>query len=261
MKGFSVWIALFFVFSLILSGTAFAAGIELSFGAWNQDPKGDFSYKGISDLDELSIEDDLNYSDETKVFGRIRIESPPVFPNLYLMATPMDFSGRGTKAGTFRFGNYEFTGSVPFSSKLKLDHYDIGLFYGIPGLRTATAGVLNLDFGFDARIMDIEAKITGTDADTGLTVTETRSVVIVVPMFYLGMQVRPVRMISLEAEARGLSTGGNHYYDVIGRLKLKPVGPVFAAAGYRYEKLWFDESDVTADINLSGPFGEIGVEF
>ena len=45
------------------------------------------------------------------------------------------------------------------------------------------------------------------------------------------------------------------------RAKLKPVGPFFGAAGYRYEKVKIDINDVKAEVSFGGPFGEVGVEF
>jgi outer membrane protein len=259
MKKLKVWIAGGLLTLALTPGAASAAGIELSVGVWNQTPKGDISYKAISEIDNLSIKDDLKYSDETRVFGRVKIDTPLFFPNIYLMATPMSFSETGSKNASFNFGNVFIDANVPFTSELKLDHYDIGLYYGIPGLKTATAGILNVDLGLDARIIDFKARVTGQEA--GLIVSESKALVITLPMLYLGFQVKPVKWIAAEGEARGVAYGGNHYYDLIGRVKIKPFGPVFAAAGYRYEKVKIDRDDLKAKASFGGPFGEIGVEF
>jgi outer membrane protein len=242
-------------------GAATAAGIELAVGVWNQTPKGNISYKPITGLDNLSIKDNLKYSDENRVFGRVKIDTPLLFPNIYLMATPMEFSEAGSKNTQFQFGNTTFDANVPFTSELRLDHYDLGLYYGVPALKTATAGILNVDLGIDARVIDFKARITGQDTTTGLIITESKAVVIPLPMLYLGFQVKPVKWLSAEGEARGLAYGGDHYYDLIGRVKIKPFGPVFAAAGYRYEKVKIDRDDVKADASFGGPFGEVGIEF
>jgi outer membrane protein len=245
-----------------MSSTASAIGFEMSVGAWNQSPSGDISYKALSPgQDSLSIKDNLEYSDKTKVFARVKIDTLMGLPNIYLMATPMEFSGRGSKNGTFTFGNITFNGSVPFTSELKLDHYDIGLYYGIPGLKMLTVGTLNVDLGLDARIINFNARITGTDSINSRIITQSESFVTAIPMLYLGIQVRPVKLIAFEGEARVLTYAGNHYYDYIGRVKLKPLGPVFAAAGYRHEDVSIDANDVKADVKFGGPFGEIGVEF
>jgi hypothetical protein len=80
-------------------------------------------------------------------------------------------------------------------------------------------------------------------------------------MFYLGAQLKPVKYLSLEAEARGIAYSSNHYYDLIGRLKVQPFGPLFIAGGYRYEEVKVDQSDVKANITLKGPFLELGLVF
>jgi outer membrane protein len=255
----SFFVIVLLIFVLIPAGAS-AMGIEMSVGVWNQDPKGDLSYNGISGMDNLSLQDDLKYIDRTRVFGRVKIDMPVFLPNIYLMATPMEFSGTGSKNTTFQFGDVTFDADIPFSSKLKLDQYDIGFYYGIPGLETLTGGVLNLDLGIDARIVDFKAQLTGLDT-LGQTITQAKSLTIPVPMIYAGLQVKPVKWLAAEGEFRGITYGSNHYYDIIGRAKIKPYGPVFAAAGYRYEKLDIDTSGVKADMSFAGPFGEVGVEF
>lgn len=242
-------------------GVASATGIELSVGGWNQTPKGDISYKPIVGLDNLSIKDNLKYKDENRVFGRIKIDTPLLLPNIYLMATPMNFSETGSKNTTFNFGGAQFVANVPFTSELKLDHYDVDLYYGIPGLKTVTAGLLNIDLGIGARIIDFKARVTGQDFVSGLIVTEAKSVVIPLPVLYGGFQVKPAKWVALEGEARGLMYAKNYFYDLIGRVKIKPFGPVFAAGGYRYEKVKIDTNDVKADAWFEGPFVEAGIEF
>ena len=154
-----------------------------------------------------------------------------------------------------------FAANAPFASELKLDHYDVGFYYGIPGLKIATAGILNVDLGLDLRIIDFKERITGQDATSGQTVTQSESFIFPAPMLYLGLQVKPVNWLAVEAEGLGLAYGGNYYYDLIGRGKLKLFGPIFVAGGYRYEKIHMDTNDAKADARFSGPFGEGGIEF
>jgi outer membrane protein len=262
MKCVKTWLAGGLLILALAPATASAIGIEAALGVWNQNPVGDISFKAGSANDNLNIKDNLRYSDETKITGRVKIEMPLFIPNVYLMATPTEFNGTGIKnttLPTFQFGNVAFDANVPFTSKLKLDHYDIGLFYGVPMLKTATAGVLNVEVGLNARIIDFKAEVTGTA--NGQTTTESKALTIPVPMLYAGVQVTPVKWFAAEGEIRGIAYGGNHYFDLIGRAKFKPYGPFFAAVGYRYDKVKIDVDDVKADATFSGPFGELGVEF
>ncbi len=230
-----------------------AMGVEGAVGIWWQDPSGDVGFKGES----LSIENDLRYGSEAKIFGRLKIDMPLAIPNIYLMATPVKFEEVGSKNTSFTFGDRVFSGNVPFSSKLKLDHYDVALYYGLPFLKTATNGVLNLEIGLNGRIMDFKGEIR--QPSTGIS--ETESFTLPIPMLYLGAQLKPVKYLSLEAEARGVAYSSNQYYDLIGRLKLQPFGPIFVAGGYRYEKSKIDYSDVKANVKIGGPFLELGFVF
>ena len=80
-------------------------------------------------------------------------------------------------------------------------------------------------------------------------------------MIFLAARFRPIERLSFEAEGRGISYSGNDVYSLIGRVKVRIVGPLFAAGGYRYEKAKLDEKDVLADVEFSGPFLEAGFSF
>ena len=232
---------------------AAAMGVEAAVGIWKQDPSGDVGFKGES----LSVENELKYDAKSKVFSRIKVDMPLFIPNIYLMATPVKFEGDGSKNTSFTFGDKTFAGNVPFSSRLKLDHYDVALYYGIPFLKTATLGTFNLEAGLNARIIDLKAEIS--QPSTGIS--DSKSLTLPIPMLYLGAQLKPIKYLSFEAEARGIAYSSNHYYDLIGRLKVHPIGPVFLAGGYRYEKVKIDQSDVKAKITIGGPFLELGFVF
>ena len=234
---------------------ASAVGIEASVGVWNQDPRGFLSYQGVSAADNLSIENDLRYGDEARVFGRVKIDMPLFFPNVYLMATPMEFDGSGSKNVPFSFGGQTFNANVPFNSKLRLDHYDVGLFYSLPFLKTATADVLNIELGIDARFIDLDAEISQAGVGT------SESFFLPLPMAYGGVQLRPLKWLAVEGEIRVSAYRDDYYCDAIGRVKFKPFGPLFIAGGYRYEKIDVDEDDLKVDVEVRGPFGEAGVEF
>jgi outer membrane protein len=230
-----------------------AVGLEVAVGGWRQDPSGDIGYKG----EKLSIENELKYDSENKLFGRAKIDLPLWLPNIYLMATPMKFEDEGSKNIAFKFGDETFNKDIPFTSSLQADHYDICLYYGLPFLKKATFGKLNAELGLNGRIIDFKAKID--QATTGIE--ESKSFTVLVPMVYAGIQFKPFKFIGIEGEARGIGYSSDHYYDLIGRLKIKPFGPIFLAGGYRYEDVKIDEWDVRATLKFQGPFLEAGFEF
>ncbi len=237
----------------LLPEIAAAAGLEIAVGGWRQEPSGDLAYKG----EKLSVEDELKYDSKNRLFGRVKIDSPLWLPNLYLMATPMKFKEEGSKSTSFTFGDKTFAADVPFTSTLRLDHYDLCLYYRLPFLRTLTLGVVNADLGIDGRIVNLKARID--QPTTGIS--ESKSLTVPLPMAYLGLQIYPIKFIGAEFEGRGILLSSNHYYDLIGRLKIKPFKPFFMAGGYRYEEVKIDESDVKVKVKFQGPFIETGIEF
>ena len=234
--------------------SVFALGLEAGVGYWKQTPSGNISYvpSGTPTAnDTLDLKSDLNYESKGNAFVRVKAELPLVLPNLYFMATPMSFEGDGNK--TFTFGNENFSG--PVHSKLKIDHYDLAFYYTF--LNLITLDKVHLDLGLNARMINLDASVTSTA--TG--VTASKSLTPIVPMVYVGLQVKPIKAFSLEAEARAIAIGSSHYYDYIGRVKIKPFGPVFIAGGYRSEDIKIDTDNVKATVKVSGPFVEAGVSF
>ncbi len=245
------------IFLLAIPTTSHAWGLEFAGGAWYQKPSGDMSFDKSTNEDDLNLEDDLNYDDKWKAFGRLVIDTPLFFPNIYLMYTPMKWDETGSKDVSFNFGGEEFQADVDFDSELKLNHFDVALFWGLPFISNATSDVLNIDLGLNVRLMDVKAEIDQKDLD----LKESESYFLPLPMLYTGMQIKPLKYIALELEGRGSGWRSNYYVSLIGRLKVKPYGPVFVAGGYRYDNIKIDYDDLDIDAKFQGPFVEAGFEF
>lgn len=252
---------LVFVLSLVsilaASVTSHAIEAEVAVGGWRQSPDGELAYKPLTANDTLDLENSFKYDDELRMLGRARLVTPLFLPNIYVMATPMEFDGTGIKGESFKFGDVTFRTDVEFYSQLTLHHYDIALFYGLPLLKKATFKKFNVDLGLNARIVDFEAEVR--QDETGLSQSESYTVLI--PMVFIATQVRPIERLAIEVEGRGVSYSGNHLYSLIGRLKVKAVGPLFVAGGLRYDALKIDEKDVEVDTTFIGPFMEVGLQF
>lgn len=229
--------------------------IEGAVGGWRVSPSGSMAYRG----EHLDLEDDFSFDEEDEIFGRLKINTPFVIPNLYLMATPLEYKGTSTRTETFKFGDYEFEASADFKSRLTLDHYDIGLFYNVPLLKGLTLNRLNLEAGLNARILDAEAEVEQKVG--GQRLYEKKSETIPIPMIYLGLGLYPVERLGLEAEVRGISYSDYEILSMIGRIKVRAVGPVFVSGGYRHDIFDIEEDDLIIDVDFSGPFLETGVKF
>ncbi|MFP3981976.1 MAG: TIGR04219 family outer membrane beta-barrel protein [Desulfobacterales bacterium] len=227
--------------------------MEAAVGGWGASPSGSMAYRGES----LDLEDDFNYDDETALMGRLKIDMPLVIPNIYLMATPLEYEGTGSYTADFKFGDDIFSQTQDFKSRLTLDTYDIGLFYSVPLLETVSLGRLDMEAGLNARIIDAEAVVE--QKDTGYY--EKKSETIPVPMLYVGLGLYPVERFGVEAEARGISYSDYELVSLIGRLKVKVFGPLFVSGGYRYDSYDIEEDDLDLDVDFSGPFLETGLKF
>ncbi len=252
-------IILLFCFIFILSwpATSLAFGIEFSLGAWYQQPSGILSFDKTTNADDLDLENDLGYGDKWQPSGRLKIDMPFLSPNIYLMYTPMKWSETGNKDVNFSFGGQDFSANVDFDSELKLNHLDVAFYYDIPGIRTATADVLNIDLGLNFRLLDFRAEIEQDATD----LKESISYFLPIPLLYAGMQIKPINWIALDLEGRGIVYSNNHYVSLTGRLKVMPFGPLFVAGGYRFDNIKIDYRDVDVDTDFKGPFAEIGFEF
>jgi outer membrane protein len=242
--------------------TAHAANIELALGGWRQDPHGHLSTMVSGRSYEFDLQDDLDYKPEYRLFGRLKLRPPQFWPNIYILAAPMEFEESGQKYMEIRFNGQRFAADVALDSKLTLNQYDLSLYYGIPAVRTASAKKLNVDLGLNLRWIDFSAEITGrSDAAPGMLVAKEKSISIIVPMLFAAVQFMPTERFSIEAEARGLAIGGNSIYSFLGRLRYSLIGPAFIAGGYRHDILDIDEGSIRLVDDFSGPFAELGLKF
>ncbi len=232
----------------------FAIGVEVSGGVTQQFPSGYLSYKGVG----LDIRNDLKYDRATMPIARVKLDMPLVLPNIYLTAAPLRFSGQGSKDIQFQFGNVAaFSANVPYDTDFQLDSYDATLFYGVPMLETATMDKVKVEFGINVRILDFKASISQTQ--TGLS--QSKSLTAAVPMGFFYFQLNPIEKIGIEGEVKGIAYGGSRYYNLTGRVKYRIVKLLFVAAGYKFDNLRIDQSDVRTDLMFGGPQLEFGLDF
>jgi outer membrane protein len=235
---------------------AWALGVEAAVNLWAPEASGSFGYQPVAAGDGFDLEHDGGLGRENNWGGRIKVDLP-ILPDILFQATPMAFSGTGSKGDTFSFGGHTYTANTALNAKLGLNHYDLGLIFGVPLLETATLKTLNIDFGLVVRRQEIRAELAQPATGQFVRVDETYYL----PMGYLAAQVRVLNKLALEAELRGLAYSDNHYYDLVGRIRFYLPGPVFVAGGWRYQEIELDEDGIRASVKFSGPFAEVGVGF
>ena len=206
----------------------------------------------------VNLKDDLNLGDHSDLAGRLKVKHGiPVLPNFYVHYLPMSFVG--DKAVTsINYGGQTFTGTL--HSELTMNATDIGLFYNVPFVKTATAGIIDPEIGLNARLLSFSGKLTGTVGGVPNT-TQDKNASIPVPMVYLGLGIYPINLISLNAQIKALSIGGNSITEWGVEAGVHPIPVLYVAVGYSSQKMVIDSSDIKADIGFSGPYLALGASF
>ncbi len=244
-----VLVSVFFVPLFISRGAAFE--VETAVGVTQLNPVGQISYQGAS----LDLKNDLKYDKVQTFTARVKLDLPLILPNVYLTAVPMRFEETGSKNVSFQFGAKTFTGSVPFTSSLKLDHYDATLFYGIPFLETVTNDVLRVQVGLNIRVIDFKASIT----QTGLN--ESKSLIVPVPMAYGYFQLSPIDKLKVSLDLKGIAYGSTRHYDMTMLAKWQLFKFFFVGGGYKYQNIKINYSDINTEFEFGGPVLELGFIF
>jgi outer membrane protein len=226
-------------------------GFEAAAGVWYAMPSGDMKYKSSTSDD---LKDAFGFDNKSAAMGRVKVDLP-VIPIIYLMATPLEFTGDSKQSITIDGTTY----NADANTKLTYNQYDLALYYGVPFLGLATLGTIHVNGGINVRMIDAKAEVNGMAGATADTTTVEKTIPL--PMLYLSADICPTDSLALEAELRALSVGYGSIVSAIARLRYSPIGPLFVAAGYRYEDMSIDKDDFKADIKLGGPFAEVGLKF
>ncbi len=238
-------------------------GVDVYGSVWMENPDGNLSYKG----DTLSLKDLLGFDTEYQPFVTAKIETLGLI-RFYASYSKLSFEGENTWNKQFKFADYTFNASVPFESSLKVDQMDLGIYFGIPFLHTATKVVtlgfsgIDIEFGAILKIFKFNGKIdqpqTGISKEADFTVP--------LPLLYAGAEI-DIGALKIEGEGKAIKYKDNHFYEAMARVKMKifgiPVtGPdVYIHAGYRYQDVEGEFSDVNVSFKVQGPFAGVGVNF
>ncbi len=136
----------------VLFSTTLSAGVvldaEVGIGSWKANPSGYASY----DDADVDVEDNfgLESSHNTYIYADIN-HFVPIIPNARIeqQELKMDASSMGS--------SFKWNGNtIDIGSKTKLDlkQQDLLLYWGVPGIKLLTAGIVKVDFGLDIKKFD-----------------------------------------------------------------------------------------------------------
>jgi len=239
---------------LPLAANADTLGIKLGAASWRYDVTGDLRYKSKNSADDIDVENDLGYDNDTLTFAYLIFEHPvPVLPNVKLSYTNIDTSGRGTLSSTFNYGGSSFTIGDIVNSDIQLKQTDITLYYSL------LDNWVNLDVGLNAKYIDSKANITSTILGT----SKTADVSTWVPMLYAGVGFDlPLTGLGVSADGSYIGYSGSNFYDFSVRLSYDTPWFLGVDVGYRKVNLSLDDiSNSYADISFDGYYGGLYLHF
>lgn len=218
--------------------TADFLGFSVGGGVWNSAPEGGF--RRTVDPAPVDVKDSLYWDTESRGYISASFEHfVPLVPNVRVNLVSLDQSGSGP--ANFTFDGTTYSGVV--SNELKVEQSDLLLYWEL------LDNIVSLDFGLDARLLNIDYSIR--DASNSITDSVSQTV----PMLYAMVGASPWFGLQLSAEAYYISAGGNEVSDYSAKISYTTDFLVGFEAGYRSEKIVLDDVDNTvADLTFKGPF-------
>ncbi len=240
---------------LWLSVTASAETLGFRVGAanWGYDVSGFARYQSTNTADNIDVNNDLGYDDDSLTFIYAVLEHPvPILPNIKVSRTNIDTDANGILSANFNYGNIMFTVNEPVTSEVELNQTDITLFY------QPLDNVVSLDIGLNAKYIDSKSSISGA-----ISGTENADVSGWVPMLYAGVGIDlPFSGLAVSADGSFVTYDGSDFYDY--SLRATYTTPWFLGVelGYRKIKLDLDDFDGSyANVEFDGVYAGLYLQF
>ncbi|MEZ5543577.1 MAG: TIGR04219 family outer membrane beta-barrel protein [Pseudomonadota bacterium] len=221
-------------------------GVWVGANYWNFDISGTARYKSTNPADDIDVNSDLGYNDDSLTTLYAVLEHPvPLVPNVKIAGTKIDTSASGVLSNNFTWGDITFTVNEPVTSAVKLNQVDLTLYWRL------LDNVANLDLGVNAKYLDLDARITGATSGT-----DTASATGVALMLYAGAGIDlPLTGLGVDASGSYMGYSGNKFYDFTVRATYDTPWRLGVEGGYRKLKLDLDDFDGSyANIEFSGPY-------
>ena len=245
-------------FTLLLSAVpalsfADAIGIQAGAASWSYDISGSVRYKTDVSSNDIDVNDDLGYDDDSLGFIYVMLDHPlPMIPNVKISKTNIDTDANGRLSKSVTYGNITYNANEDVSSEVQLDQTDITLYYRI------LDNVANLDLGLNAKYIDAESTITGA-----VSGTESADISGWVPMLYAGVGIDlPFTGLSVSADGSVVGYQDSKFYDYSIRANYTTPWHLGIDVGYRAVKLDLDDFDDSfADVEFDGPYAGAYLKF
>lgn len=220
-------------------------GVYAGAGQWQAEYSGDAGDPNI-DVGALGLEESDNN------FYYIALEHPvPLIPNIKVQKVDISSQQTARITQTFTLDDETFFEGTEVTSDFDLSHIDLTLYYEI------LDNWVNLDLGVNVRKFDGYVSAESAFGNESVKLDEA------VPMFYVKAQFDlPLTGFSAGLEGNIISYDDNRLTDYSARVHymFDSVMDLGLEVGYREMSLKIDE-DVTADVQLKGPYAAVVFHF
>jgi outer membrane protein len=221
-------------------------GLKIGANAWQQNYDGNVK----SGPDNVSLDNDLGYDDDTNYQGYISFEHPiPIIPNILVQRTIIDTDAKGT-LNNVNFDNTIYNGRV--DSTIDLTHTDATLYYEV------LDNWVSLDIGITGRMF--EQGFEMTDVTTG----EKSKIDVdsVIPLVYLAVKFDlPLTGLYVGADGNGVSFDDDQIIDIKAMVGWEIFAGLGIEAGYRYFDIDYKDGRDEVDMTIEGPYAGVFFHF
>lgn len=237
---------------------------EVGAGMWSPSLSGHVQYGSSTneqlDFGDLGVDSDSSNSYLYADFSHF----VPLIPNVRVEKLSYELKGDSTLTTTPTFGNLTLTANTKVTTAVNMEQTDMIAYWGVPLLGTATAGVLNVNFGLDLKTLSGDISLTQGGTSEMVKFDET------LPLVYLNARVDiPFAPIKLEATTKTISYDGASIADSEAKVSFAlpiptPLITISADLGYRTQSITIPDSlvdDLDAKIDTSGMFFGVNARF
>jgi hypothetical protein len=253
-------IVLTFALSGLVCGLALADEIvSLKAGYLMLSPEGTFAVDGnLLAGTEVDLDTDLGFDDSEDYFVEGALNLGPF--RLAVSYLPLEFTGAGALTRQIVFNNRTFDVAAATSSEVKLDIIDAGLTWHIINIDDLPTRI-QLGPELAVKLVDADLTMTGVEAVTGLSITETESAQVPIPTIGGRLRIGLSDFIGLIGRVGYMEYEDNSFLDAEAQIEFSPIPLVGIFGGYRYFDLQVDDSGVFVDAQFSGPFAGAMIRF
>ncbi len=245
------------LYSTLISSSLFLssanAGVfldaQIGAGVWMTDTSGTTSYEG----GDINLENDLGIDNSSNTYLYADFNHfIPFIPNIRIER--QELKTNASNSANVTFGGQIFSGNT--NTDMNLTQNDLIMYWGIPGINIATAGILNIDLGIDIKQYDGSIELSNNIN------REKVDLDFIVPMAYLAAQIKPPFIsATISASTKMISYDGSELSDsmIMASIDLPIPLPLIdfrLDIGYKIQK--FDISKELSD-NVSGDITNRGM--